>query len=108
MSNLSESDARAICTHVTSHLRTMGASVDAIGVDLNEEGFWFSAVIGGEQVFVRRGEGNWDYANVAADLYGSALEGRQAQFEEAPKNGQAPLTATPLAEKIPHAKQQDH
>jgi hypothetical protein len=99
VANLSESDAKAICTQVTAHLRNMGAQVEAIGVDLNEEGFWFSAVINGEQVWVRRGEGNWEYASVAADLYGSALEGRLAQFEDAPKNGQQPLTATPIAER---------
>jgi hypothetical protein len=98
-SNLSESDARTICTRVTAHLVQMGATVQAIGVHLDEEGFWFSAVINGEQVWVRRGEGNWEYATVAADLYGSALEGRLAQFEEAPKDGQQPLTARPLAER---------
>ena len=97
--NLSESDARTICEHVTAHLRKMGATVEAIGVYLDSEGFWFSAQINGEQVWVRRGEGNWEYANVAADLYGSALEGRLAQFEEAPKDGHQPLTARPLTEK---------
>jgi hypothetical protein len=101
--NLSESDAKAICSHVTAHLTKMGASVQAIGVNLDEEGFWFSAVIGGEQVWVRRGEGNWEYANVAADLFASALEGRLAQFEDAPKDGRQPLTATPLAERRNHA-----
>jgi hypothetical protein len=105
MANLSESDARTICTQVTAHLRKMGAQVDAIGVDLNEEGMCFSAVIHGEQVWVRRGEGNWEYANVAADLYGSALEGRLAQFEEL-KPGQAPLTARPLAERV-HGERQN-
>jgi hypothetical protein len=97
-SALSESDARTICTQVAAHLTKMGASVQAIGVNFNEEGFWFSAVINGEQVWVRRGEGNWEYANVAADLYGSALEGRLAQFEEL-KKGQQPLTARPIAER---------
>ncbi len=101
--NLSESDAKAICSQVTAHLTQMGASVQAIGVNLDDEGFWFSAVIGGEQVWVRRGEGNWEYANVAADLFASALEGRLAQFEEAPKDGRQPLTATPIAERA-HGK----
>lgn len=103
-SNLSESDARAICNHVTAHLRTMGANVEAIGVHLDSEGFLFSAAIDGEQVWVRRGQGNWEYAKVAADLYGSALEGRLAQFEEAPKDGQQPLTATPIVERAKNGK----
>lgn len=95
--NLSESDARTICSRVTEALISLGAKVEAIGVHLDEEGFWFSGVINGEQVWVRRGQGNWEYLNVAADLYASALEGRLAQFEEAPKHGQLPLTATPIA-----------
>jgi hypothetical protein len=97
--NLSESDAKTICTRVTEHLVKLGAHVEAIGVALEEEGFWFSACINGETVWVRRGQGNWDYANVAADLYGSALEHRLAQFEDAPKAGEQPLTATPIAER---------
>lgn len=100
-SALSESDARTICTHVTQHLTKLGASVQGIGVHLNEEGFWFSAMVNGVQVWVRRGEGNWEYANVAADLLASALENRLAQFEELTK-GQQPLTATPLVEKAAH------
>jgi hypothetical protein len=96
-SALSEADARTICTQVTGHLSKMGANVQAIGVNLNEEGFWFSAVINGEQVWVRRGEGNWEYQNVAADLYASALEHRLAQFEEL-SNDRQPLTATPTAQ----------
>jgi hypothetical protein len=96
--NLPESDARKICTQVTAHLTKMGAHVDAIGVHFDGEGFWFTGLINGEQVWVRRGEGNWEYANVAADLYGSALEGRLAQFEEL-KKGQQPLTARPITER---------
>lgn len=95
-SNLSESDAHTICSAVTTHLLKMGARVETVGVHLNDEGFWFSGVINGAQVWVRRGEGNWDYAHVAADLLGSALEGRLAQFEEMPTDGSAPLTATAL------------
>ena len=107
-SNLSESDARTICTAVTAHLKSMGAAVEAIGVHLGDEGFWFSAVINGEQVWVRRGEGNWEYQNVAADLFASALEGRLAQFEEAPKDGQQPLTAAPIAERKKHGNEITH
>jgi hypothetical protein len=98
-SNLSESDARTICTRVTEALTSLGAQVQSIGVHLDEEGFWFSAAINGSTVWVRRGQGNWAYLNVAADLYASALEGRLAQFEETPKDGQ-PLTAQPLARRI--------
>lgn len=97
--NLSESDARTICTRVTEALVSLGARVEAIGVHLDAEGFWFSGVINGHQVWVRRGQGNWDYLNVAADLYASALEGRLAQFEEAPTDGRPPLTATPMTER---------
>lgn len=100
--NLSESDARTICTHVTTHLKKLGAVVEAIGVHLDAEGFWFSAVINGEQVWVRRGEGNWEYQHVAADLYGSALEKRLAQFEELPTDGSLPLTARPIADQRTH------
>ena len=98
--NLSESDARSICTHVTTHLRKMGAHVEAIGVHLDEEGFWFSTTINGETVWVRRGQGNWEYANVAADLYHSAMERRLAQFEETPTDGSAPLTAASTPTKV--------
>ena len=97
--NLSESDARTICTRVTQHLVKLGGTVQAIGVHLDAEGFWFSGVINGEQVWVRRGQGNWEYANVAADLLASALEGRLAQFEEAPTDGRQPLTATPISKE---------
>lgn len=101
--NLSESDARSICSQVTAHLTQMGASVQAIGVHLDAEGFWFSCVINGEQVWVRRGQGNWEYRHVAADLFASALERRLAQFEETPKDGQ-PLTAMPIAERRIHGE----
>jgi len=95
---LSERDARTICTQVATHLTKLGARVEAIGVSLEPEGFWFSAQINGVVVWVRRGQGNWEYARVAADLYGSALEGRLAQFEERPTDGTPPLTALPLQE----------
>lgn len=95
-SALSETDARSICDHIVGHLLKMGATVEAIGVNLEPEGFWFSAVINGEQVWVRRGQGNWEYQKVAADLYHSALERRLAQFEETPKD-RLPLTATPIS-----------
>lgn len=95
--NLSESDARSIVSHITEQLLNMGAHVEAVGVALEADGFWFSGAINGQQVWVRRGEGNWEYANVAADLLHSALEGRLAQFEELPTDGRAPLTATPIA-----------
>ena len=94
--NLSESDAQAICRAITTHLTQMGATVTTIGVALDDEGFWFSGVINGETVWVRRGQGNWEYADIAADLLGSALEHRLAQFEEAPKPGEQPLTAQSL------------
>lgn len=90
---LSESDARTIVSRITQHLITMGAQVQTVGVSLEIEGFWFSALINGEQVWVRRGQGNWEYASVAADLFHSALERRLAQFEERPTDGSAPLTA---------------
>lgn len=95
-SNLSESDARTICTQITGHLAAMGGKVEAIGVHLDAEGFWFTGLINGQQVWVRRGEGNWAYQNVAADLLASAMEGRLAQFEDKPTDGRAPLTATPI------------
>ena len=47
---LSEADARTICDHVTTHLKKLGAQVDAIGVALDVEGFWFSAQINGVTV----------------------------------------------------------
>lgn len=95
---LSESDARTICDHLVTHLLKMGATVSAIGVHLEPGGFWFSGVINGEQVWVRRGQGNWEYQKVAADLYHSALERRLAQFEEQPKD-RLPLTATPISQR---------
>lgn len=94
---LSESDARAIVSAITTHLLKMGATVETVGVSLDHEGFWFSGVINGETVWVRRGQGNWEYAKVAADLLASALEHRLAQFEEMPTDGSAPLTALPRA-----------
>jgi hypothetical protein len=93
--SLSESDARTICHHLTTHLVQMGGQVTAIGVHLDAEGFWFSAVIHGTQVWVRRGQGSWAYRDVAVDLLRSALERRLAQFEDLPTDGRAPLTATP-------------
>lgn len=104
-SALSEADARAICHHVTHDLKKLGAHVEAIGVSLDAEGFWFSACINGQQVWVRRGQGNWEYAKVAADLYGSALEGRNAQFEDRPTDGSLPLTATPIADRGTHGEE---
>ena len=95
--NLSESDARTITARITDALIGLGARVETIGVALDTEGFWFSGVINGHQVWVRRGQGNWDYLSVAADLLASALEGRLAQFEDRPTDGSAPLTATPIA-----------
>lgn len=90
---LSETDANAICSAITTHLLKMGAVVQAIGVHLETQGCWFSAVINGEQVWVRRGQGNWVYQDIAKDLLHSALEKRLAQFEEMPTDGTAPLTA---------------
>lgn len=106
-SNLSESDARAIVGHITTHLLKMGGRVDTVGVNLDAEGFWFTAVINGVQVMARRGEGNWEYQHVAADLLASALEGgRLVQFEELQKD-RAPLTMTPLAQQGIHGNREN-
>lgn len=73
MTHLDETDARTIVRHVVHHLRAMGAHVTNIGVHLEREGFYFMATIGGKEVWVQTGQGNFRYEHVAAELLNAAM-----------------------------------
>jgi hypothetical protein len=72
--SLSEADARTLTRHIVTEIRQMGGHVTDFGVDLGREGFCFLAVIGGRTVWVYRGQGNFQYRDVARDLLASALD----------------------------------
>ena len=71
--HLDEKDAHALARHVTEHLQKLGAHVTEMGVSLKREGFTFRAVINGQDVWVRTGQGNFRYEAVAAELLNEAL-----------------------------------
>lgn len=70
---LSESDARLLTRHIVQHLKAMGGHVTEFGISLKREGFTFRAIINGRDVWVRTGQGNFDYKAVAAELLNEAL-----------------------------------
>lgn len=65
---LSERDARVLVGGVAEALRRLGTLPTQIGVNLDKEGMWFTAIINGKQVSARTGQGNILYASVAKDL----------------------------------------
>lgn len=65
---LSERDARVLVGGVTEALRRLGTLPTQMGVNLDKEGMWFTAIIGGKQVSARTGQGNILYSQVARDL----------------------------------------
>ena len=71
--HLDEKDARSLARHVVHALRSLGAHVESFGVHLEQEGFIFRAVINGHDVWVQTGQGNFEYARVAAELHNAAL-----------------------------------
>lgn len=71
--HLDERDARSLARHIVHHLRAIGADVTRMGVHLEREGFYFRATINGSDVWVRTGQGNFRYEQVAAELLNAAL-----------------------------------
>lgn len=71
--HLDEKDARALVRHIVEALIKMGARVTQCGVHLEREGFYFRAIINGRDVWVRTGQGNFEYTRVAAELLNEAL-----------------------------------
>lgn len=65
---LSERDARALTQHVVERLRALGCAPSQFGVDLDREGFWFTATINGRTGSARTGQGNFTYTQVAKEL----------------------------------------
>lgn len=70
---LSESDARLLARNITHHVHALGGHVTEFGISLKREGFIFRAVINGRDVWVRTGQGNFQYERVAAELLNEAL-----------------------------------
>lgn len=66
--HLSERDARVLAGQVTEALRRLGVLPSRIGVQLESDGFWFMATIGGKNVSARTGQGNFTYEQIAKDL----------------------------------------
>lgn len=65
---LSERDARLLTRKIVEACRRLGVLPSRFGVDLDREGFWFTAVINGKLVSARTGQGNFTYEQVAKDL----------------------------------------
>lgn len=72
--SLSEADANTLTRHIVTEIHRMGGTVTTFGIDLAREGFCFRAVIGGRDVWVYRGQGNFQYRDIARDLLASALD----------------------------------
>lgn len=66
--HLSEREARMLARNVTERLRALGTLPSSIGVTLDREGMWFTAVLNGKSVSARTGQGNFTYEQVAKDL----------------------------------------
>lgn len=66
--HLSERDARLLAGQVTEAVRRLGVLPSSIGVHLDHDGMWFSAIIGGKHATARTGQGNFTYEQVAKDL----------------------------------------
>jgi hypothetical protein len=71
--HLDERDAQTLARRVVEHLRKLGAHVTQFSVHLEREGFYFRATIGGSDVWVQTGQGNFTYEAVAAELFNAAL-----------------------------------
>lgn len=65
---LSERDARVLVGGVTEALRRLGTLPTQIGVNLDRDGMWFTAVLNGKSVSARTGQEGFTYAQVAKDL----------------------------------------
>ena len=76
--HLSESDARLLTRKIVTELRALGANVEAFGVHLEREGFYFMAAINGQVVHIQTGQGAFTYAAVARELLHAALQARAA------------------------------
>lgn len=71
--HLDETDARSLTRHIVHALRSLGAHVEHFGVHLDRDGFTFRALINGRDVWVRTGQGNFQYQAVAVELFNQAL-----------------------------------
>ena len=76
--HLSESDARLLTRKIVTELRKLGAHVEAFGVHLEREGFYFMAAINGQVIHCQTGQGNFTYQAVAANLLHLALQAGSA------------------------------
>ena len=72
--SLSERDARVLTGKVVERLRARGVFPQQFGLDLDREGFWFTAVINGKTVSARTGQGAFTYEQVAQDLHLASID----------------------------------
>lgn len=75
--HLDERDARSLTRQIVHELRSLGAHVETFGVSLKREGFTFRATINGADVWVRTGQGNFQYQAVAVEMLNEALHHAQ-------------------------------
>jgi hypothetical protein len=66
--HLPESDARQLCMHVTEALRSLGTLPTSIGVHLERDGFYFTAMLKGKTVTARTGKQTVTYDAIAKEL----------------------------------------
>lgn len=72
--SLSERDARLLTRHIVERLRARGVFPQQFGLDLDREGFWFTAVINGKTVSARTGQGSFTYDQVARELQLASID----------------------------------
>jgi hypothetical protein len=72
--HLSEKDARLLARKIVERLRALGVFATRFGVDLDHDGFWFTADVNGKTVSARTGQGNFTYEQIARDLQLASID----------------------------------
>jgi hypothetical protein len=71
---LAENDARLLTRKIVERLRALGTFPSRFGIDLDADGFWFTAEINGKTVSARTGQGNFTYEQIAKDLQLASID----------------------------------
>jgi hypothetical protein len=69
-----ERDARLLTRKIVERLRALGTFPSRFGIDLDHDGFWFTAEVNGKTVSARTGQGNFTYEQIAKDLQLASID----------------------------------
>lgn len=72
--HLSEAEARLLTRKVVECLHGLGVFPRSVGVDLDTDGFWFTADVNGRLASARTGQGHFTYAQVAREIQLASID----------------------------------